>query len=101
MDNTLIQSRSDTDPVLKEESRQQWENQFNPDGVNCEEPGSGCSYSKKTNTYKGAVVKPYEEALANHQNFTANSSHSQGVNGNAFDTTLTRYSPNVAQSINF
>ena len=95
MDNTLIQTKADTDPVLKEESRQDWENNF--DNLHPNDK----TYSKAVNTYKGAVVKPYEQALANHQDFSAMSTHSQGVSGNAFDTTLTRYSPNVAEQINF
>lgn len=94
MDNTLIQSRKDIDPVLKEETRKTWEQNFqNYDTDN--------TYTKSHNTYKGAVVQPYEKALAQHQDFASSYSASQGVNGNAFDTTLTRYSPNVAEQINF
>lgn len=92
MDNTLLQTKADTDPVLKEESRRQYEENYDDDST---------SWNKNKDTYKGAVVKPYEQALANHTNFVASSTHSQGVNGNAFDTTLTRYSPNVAEQINF
>ena len=100
MDNTLIQSRTYTDPVVKEESRRMWkQNNFNNENSDPGNPNN--SYSKKTNTYKGAIVQPYESALARHTGYTASASTSQGVSGNAFDTTLTRYSPNVAEQINF
>tara|TARA_R110002012_G_scaffold38022_3_gene106230 strand:+ start:1596 stop:1892 length:297 start_codon:yes stop_codon:yes gene_type:complete len=98
MDNTLTQSRNYIDPVLKEESRKEWEQSFNNA---TDDPQQAPHFSKKTNTYKGAVVQPYEQALAQHSGFSANTSYSQGVNGSAFDTTLTRYSPNVAEQINF
>ena len=61
MDNTLIQSRTYTDPVVKEESKRMWKQQnFNNEDSDPMNPNN--SYSKKTNTYKGAVVAPYASA---------------------------------------
>tara|TARA_R110002020_G_scaffold92325_11_gene223658 strand:+ start:737 stop:1036 length:300 start_codon:yes stop_codon:yes gene_type:complete len=99
MDNTLLQAPQTGDPVMKEETRSEWEQGFNSQTG---DPMSGGKWNKKSGTYREAVVQPYEQALATHQNYSATAGQSQQTpSGSAFDTTLTRYSPNVAQTINF
>ncbi len=99
MDNTLLQAPKTGDPVLKEESRQEWEQQFNNDNS---DPMSRPKIRRGQDSYNKSVVQPYEQSLARHQDFSAVAGQSQQTpSGSAFDTTLTRYSPNVAQTINF
>ena len=106
MDKSLMNAPTFTDPVQKIMNRQNFENanQTTSDGGNCELMGN-CKMAKnpegnRLNTYKN-YVKNSEQAQAQHQQFQATAQGSQVATGSAFDTTLDRYSPNVAQVINF
>lgn len=105
MDNTLMNAPTFTDPVQKIMDRQQYENSLdnNPsDQGDCELRGN-CHFGNKgdrDNTYRG-YVQGQVNIQAQHQDFQANKGQSQVATGSAFDTTLDRYSPNVAQTINF
>lgn len=105
MDNTLMNAPSYTDPVQRIMDRQQYENSLDnnqSDQGDCELRGN-CSFGKKGDrdqTYRG-YVQGQVNIQAQHQDFQANKGQSQVATGSAFDTTLDRYSPNVAQTINF
>lgn len=96
-----------SDPVEKMLNRQQFENKAdaqNAENAGCETDPALCGgFGKKgnrLNTYRN-YQQGYETQQANHANFQASKAGSQLSSGSAFDTTLDRYSPNVAQVINF
>tara|TARA_R110000764_G_scaffold55155_1_gene120452 strand:- start:14 stop:334 length:321 start_codon:yes stop_codon:yes gene_type:complete len=106
MDNSLMNAPTYTDPVQREMSRQQYENSIdsNPsDQGDCELRGDchlGKHNKQATANYAGYLQKQVG-VQAQHTNYTAGNQSSQLASGSAFDTTLDRYSPNVAQVINF
>lgn len=123
MDNSLLnQNQGLADNNIKTLSRREFENAYDPNNIYAGS-GDGCEFSgtcgkidggmgKNKDGYGGQNAKRldtyrnYQEAQmglqAEHTGYTAQTSTSQSApSGSAFDTTLDRYSPNVAQVINF
>ena len=94
-----------TDPVQKIMDRNAFEQSRDAtqdDQGDCELRGD-CHMGpkgKRLDTYRN-YVQGQVNIQAQHQDFQANKGQSQVATGSAFDTTLDRYSPNVAQTINF
>tara|TARA_R110002073_G_C9367319_1_gene571922 strand:+ start:817 stop:1137 length:321 start_codon:yes stop_codon:yes gene_type:complete len=106
MDNSLMNAPTYTDPVQKIMDKQQYENSLDDnqsDQGDCELRGD-CHLGKK-NKQATQNYTNYKQGQLNiqatHQGYTAQTGGSQLASGSAFDTTLDRYSPNVAQVINF
>lgn len=105
MDNSLMNAPTYTDPVQKELTRQQYENTLDnnqSDQGDCELRGN-CRIGGKgdrTDSYDSYLHKQVGVQIE-HSGYTAQTGGSQVATGSAFDTTLSRYSPNVAQVINF
>ena len=120
MDNSLLnQNQNLPGNNVSTLKRRDFENKYDPSsagdgGGDCEDSGTcgkdgGLGKNKDydgQNSHRLNTYRNYQQAQlgleASHMNYTASTATSQSApSGSAFDTTLNRYSPNVAQVINF